>query len=166
MNDSISPSLYIILTADFLGLVGKLINNDMKKFMFIATALLMSLSASAQFTVFEPVNPPRSSTRSSTYNPYNSVPSDPYGGYYGNTQPSRSKQYTLTGYYKKTDGWYKTQIKVSVSDEEIRLVSVKYGNNWAGCSSKVSEVGAFDSQEVQDNFNYKGYFTYLGTIYF
>lgn len=138
----------------------------MKKFIVIATVLLVSLSASAQFTVYEPVIVPESSTKSSTYNPYNSVPSNPYGGYYGNTQTSKPKQYTLTGYYKQTDGWYKTQIKVSVSDEGISLVGIKYGNYWAGCNSKVSEVGAFDSQEVQDNFNYKGYFTYLGTIYF
>ena len=150
-----------------MGLVGIKNKTTMKKFIIIATALLMSISASAQFTVFESIDvPSRSNSRQSTYNPYRSYGTNPYDNQYRSTPKPQAKQYTLTGYYKKTDGWYKTQIKISVLEDEVKLVAVKYGDNWAGCSSKVSEVGAFDSKEVQDNFNYKGYFTYLGTIYF
>lgn len=143
----------------------------MKKLFVIVVAMMASLTASAQFTVYKNVPDP---TRSSNYNPYRGYETNPYRGYetnpYGNqyrsTPKPKAKQYTLTGYYKKSDGWYQTKIKISVSEDEVKLIGVKYGNNWAGCSSKVSEVGAFDSKEVQDNFNYKGYFTYLGTIYF
>lgn len=139
----------------------------MKKSLFIFVTLLMSLTASAQFTVYQNVDvPSRSSTQSNNFNPFSVFESNPYNNQYRSTPRPQSKQYTLTGYYKKTDGWYHTQIKISITGDEIKLIGVKYGNNWAGCDSKVSEVGAFDTQEVKDNFNYKGYFTYLGTIYF
>ena len=140
----------------------------MKKIMFLIVVVMMSLTASAQFTVYKNVDVPSRSSSQSNYNPYRTNPYN--GSLYGNgqynTNQNKAKQYTITGYYKKSDGWYKTPIRVSVSDEEIKLVGVKYGKNWAGCNSSVSEVGRFDTEEVQENFNYKGYFTYLGTIYF
>ena len=130
--------------------------------------LLMSISSYAQFTVYEPVYaPPSQSTSPSYYDPFTVYQSVPYGdGQYRRTPQPQAKKYTLTGYYKDTRGWHQTQIRVSVSDDVIKLVGVKYGNNWCGCNSTVSEVGAFDTQEVKDNFNYKGYFTNFGTIYF
>lgn len=76
----------------------------MKKFI-IATALLMSISASAQFTVFESIDvPSRCSSTQSTYNPYRSYGTNPYGNQYRSTPKPQAKQYTLTGYYKKQTG--------------------------------------------------------------
>ena len=130
--------------------------------------MLMSISSYAQFTIYEPVYaPPSRSTSPSYYDPftvYQSVPD--YDVQYRRAPQPTAKQYTLTGYYKTHEGWFRTQIRVSVSDDVIKLVGVKYGNSWCGCNSTVSEVGAFDTQEVKDNFNYKGYFTNLGMIYF
>lgn len=137
----------------------------MKKILFLVMAMMLSLTASAQFVIYKSVPDPPSRSSQSTYNPYNGYETNPYGNYYRSPQP-RAKQYNLTGYYHKADGWYKTPIKVSVQGDEIILASVKVGNNWAPCNSNVSEVGAFDPQEIQENFNYKGYLSFLGPIYF
>lgn len=136
--------------------------------------MLVSVTATAQFTVYEPVIVPERSTGSSYgyNNPYSGYgnPYSDYGNPYNNSyRPApkpKAKTYTLTGYYRNNTGWYQTQIRVSVKGEEIKLVGVKYGNNWTGCNSNVSEVGGFDTKEVQDHFNYKGYFYLLGMVYF
>lgn len=137
----------------------------MKKFLFFVIAIMTSLTSSAQFTVYQNVDVPSRSSTQSNYNPYRSYETNPYGNYSRSTQP-KEKQYNLTGYYKNTEGWHKTPIKVTVRGEEIKLVSVKVGKNWAPCNSRVNEVSEFDPEEIKENFNYKGYLSFLGSIYF
>ena len=128
--------------------------------------MLINLKASAQFTIYQSVpDPPRKSSHSYN-NPYNDYKSNRYDNYSRNTPQARAKQYNLQGYYKDAKGWHKTPIKVSVQEDEIKLVSVKVGNNWAPCNSRVSEVSEFDPEEIKENFNYKGYLSFLGSIYF
>lgn len=127
--------------------------------------MLITCKASAQFTVYQNVpDPPRSSTYSYS-DPFGNFNTNPYGNYSRAPQP-KAKQYNLTGYYKDTNGWHSAPIKVKVMGDEIQLVSIKVGYNWALCNSSVSEVSAYDPQEIQENFNYKGYLSFLGTIYF
>jgi hypothetical protein len=77
------------------------------------------------------------------------------------------QEVTLKGYYKKGDDWYYTPIRVGViGDEEVRVLSVKTQHGWMNCGNVASSVGAFDSEVVRDNFNYKAYTTIYGTIYF
>lgn len=124
----------------------------------------MTLTTSAQFLIYKNVpDPPRSSSYN---NPYRGYESDPYDNYYRSTPQPRAKQYNLHGYYKDSEGWHKTPIKVMVQGDNIKLVSVKVGYNWAPCNSSVSEVSAYDPQEIQENFNYKGYLSFIGSIYF
>ena len=84
-------------------------------------------------------------------------------------QPARPRmqEVTLKGYYKKGDDWYYTPIRVGViGDEEVRVLSVKTQHGWMNCGNAASSVGAFDSEVIRDNFNYKAYTTIYGTIYF
>lgn len=137
----------------------------MKKHLLFIALMLITCKASAQFTVYQNVpDPPRSSTYSYS-NPFDNIDINPYENVRRTPQP-RTQQYNLTGYYKDTNGWHSTPIKVKVMGDDMQLVSVKVGNNWASCNSSVSSVGAYDPQEIQENFNYKGYLSFLGTIYF
>lgn len=76
------------------------------------------------------------------------------------------QEVTLRGYYKKGDDWYYTPIRVGVIGEEVRLLSTETQYGWSNCGNKASEVGAWDSEEIRDNFNYKVYTTLYGTVYF
>ena len=67
---------------------------------------------------------------------------------------------------KKGNDWYYTPIRVGVIGDEVRLLSAKTQYGWSNCGSKASDVGAWDSEEIRDNFNYKVYSTLHGTIYF
>ena len=81
------------------------------------------------------------------------------------TKP-RMQEVTLKGYYMKGNDWYYTPIRVGVIGDEVRLLSAKTQYGWSNCGSKASDVGAWDSEEIRDNFNYKAYTTIYGTIYF
>ena len=158
----------------------------MKKVLFVCSMLVATLTASAQFTTFRSIY----STPQQSY-----TPSPGYGVPFTIYQPSRSSSYrdpyldgyrvgssqsyqqqlarpkmqevTLRGYYKKGNDWYCTPIRVGViGDEEIRVLSVKTQHGWMNCGNAASSVGAFDSEVIRDNFNYKAYTTLYGTIYF
>ena len=90
------------------------------------------------------------------------------GNPYQQRQQARPKmqEVTLRGYYKKGNDWYHMPIRVGVIGEEVRLLSIKTQHGWSNCGSKASEVGAFDSEVIRDNFNYKAYSSLYGTIYF
>ena len=171
MNDSISPSLYKILTADFLGLVGKLINSDMKKFMFIATALLMSLSASAQFTVFEPVIVDRNGNwvnrESNSSRDYNNSydfnmpqPSQP------SQQQQQSQVFSTRGYYINNNQWVSVLLKVKVIEDNVYVVGIKRSTTgWSNESIRAYSTELMQ-KEIKDNFDYYiGDYVY-GKIYF
>ena len=131
--------------------------------------IVVSLTASAQFTVYQPVEVPRISyTPSSGYGTpftiYAPVYSNPYQGQQ-QAKPKR-QEVTLKGYFKKGDDWYYVPIRVGIVDDEVILLSTKTKYGWCNCGNKASEVGAWDSEETRDNFNYKAYSTLYGTVYF
>lgn len=138
----------------------------MKKIMILMVAIFCSVSALAQFTVYELSDMP-STTRSipNIYDPFTV-----YEPVYTNPQPRvqrpKPQFVTLKGYYKKGDEWKVAPIRVMVQGEEIKLASVKSGNNWVTCNARVSEVSGFDPEIVRDNFNYKASYYMFGTIYF
>lgn len=142
----------------------------MKKLLFICSMVVVSLTASAQFTVYQNVEvPQRSYTPSLGYG----IPFTVYEPVYGNSYQQRRQQarpkmqeVTLRGYYKKGDDWYYVPIRVGIIGEEVKLLSTKTKNGWMNCGNKVCEVGAWDSEEIRDNFNYKANSTLYGTIYF
>ena len=140
----------------------------MKKILFAIMMLIGTMSANAQFVVYQPAEVPRT-----TYNP-----SPGYGTPFSIYEPAYSNPYqqqqarpkmqevTLKGYYKKGNDWYSMPIRVGVIGEEVRLLSIKTQYGWSNCGNKASEVGAWDSEEIRDNFNYKAYSTLCGTVYF
>lgn len=151
----------------------------MKKFLFVCCMMTVTLTASAQFTVFQSVDTPQPSYTPSPgygfpFTIYEPLPSNvypnPYSGYPSQRiqQPAKQKmqEVTLKGYYKKGNDWYYTPIRVGVIGDEVRLLSAKTQNGWSNCGSKASDVGAWDSEEIRDNFNFKVYTTIYGTIYF
>lgn len=141
----------------------------MKKLLIICGMMVASLAASAQFTVYQPVEVPSTSY---TPSPGYGTPFTIYEPVYSSTQRQRQQarpkmqEVTLRGYYKKGDEWYSTPIRVGVIGEEVRLLSTKTQYGWSNCGNKASEVGAFDSEVIRDNFNYKAFTTIYGTIYF
>ena len=140
----------------------------MKKVFLLLVVMLTSIGASAQFTVYRSATVPERSTNQD-YGPftvYQAVPTDPMPYNSQRAPQPKTQKYTLTGYYKNQNGWQKAPIKVSVTGDVIKLIGIKIGNRWSSCSSNVNEVGAFETEEVKDNFTYKGYVTYLGSVYF
>ena len=78
----------------------------MKKFMFAFAMMLASISANAQFTIYQPAG-----VRHESYTPSDGYgvpftiyePIDMEGGYRQTAKP-RMQQVTLTGYYKNSYG--------------------------------------------------------------
>ena len=141
----------------------------MKKILFTSMMLLGAMSANAQFTVYQPVEVPQtSSVPSYGYGTPFSIYEPTYASPYRQQQQVRPKrqEVTLKGYYKKGNDWYSLPIRVGVRGEEVRLLSIKTQNGWSNCGDKASIVGGFDSEEIRDNFNYKAYASFYGTIYF
>ena len=141
----------------------------MKKILFASMMLIGTMSANAQFVVYQPAEVPRTTY---TPSPGYGTPFSIYEPAYSNPyqqQPAkpRMQEVTLKGYYKKGNDWYYTPIRVGViGDEEVRVLSVKTQHGWMNCGNAASSVGAFDSEVIRDNFNYKAYTTIYGTIYF
>ena len=141
----------------------------MKKLLFFCSMIVVSLTASAQFTVYQPVEVPRTAyTPSPGYGMPFTIYEPAYSDPYQQQQQARPRmqEVTLKGYYKKGNDWYYTPIRVGVIGDEVRLLSAKTQYGWSNCGSKASDVGAWDSEEIRDNFNYKAYTTIYGTIYF
>jgi len=150
----------------------------MKKMMFACCMLLGTVTASAQFTVYQSAEvPQRSYTPSMGYGVpftiYEPIEVAPRRSYYSHQdqyqqQPAQPKmqEMTLKGYYKKGNDWYYTPIRVGIIGEEVRLLSVKQQSSWSNCGSVASEVGAFDPEEIRDNFTFKAYSIQYGTMYF
>ena len=154
----------------------------MKKILFVCSMIVVSLTASAQFTVFRSVETPRPSY----------TPSPGYGSPFMIYQPSQSSYYrnpyreevgqaqsyqqqpvrprmqevTLKGYYKNGNNWYSTPIRVGVIEDKVLVLSVKTQYGWMNCGNAASSVGAYDTEEIRDNFNYKAYTYNYGMVYF
>lgn len=142
----------------------------MKKIFFASLMLLGAIEANAQFTVYKPVEVPRTSytpsmgygTPFTIYKPlYDTNP-------YQRQQQAKPKmqEVTLKGYYKKGNNWYSMPIRVGMTGDEVILLSTKNQYGWSNCGNKANEVGAWDSEELRDNFNYKAFSSLYGTVYF
>ena len=157
----------------------------MKKLLFICSMIVVSLTASAQFAVFRSIHgtPQQSYTPSPGYGSPFMIYQPSQSSYYQNPyreeyqvgqaqsyqqQPVRPKmqQVTLKGYYKKGNNWYCTPIRVGVIEDEVCILSVKTQHGWMNCGNAASSVGAYDTEEIRDNFNYKAYTYNYGTVYF
>ncbi len=141
----------------------------MKKIIFVSMMLFGTMSANAQFLVYQPAEVPRTTyTPSPGYGTPFSIYESAYSNPYKQRQQARPKmqEVTLRGYYKKGNDWFSMPIRVGVIGEEVRLLSTKSQYGWSNCGNKASEVGAWDSEEIRDNFNYKAYSSLYGTVYF
>ncbi|MBQ5981357.1 MAG: hypothetical protein IJL54_04210 [Prevotella sp.] len=140
----------------------------MKRLLFVCGMFIATMSAKAQFTVYQPVRVPQTTnTPSMGYGTPFTIYEPVYGNPYQQQQAKpKMQEITLKGYYKKQDKWHYTPIRVGVTNEEVKLLSVKTQYGWRNCGLKANDVGAFDTEEIRDNFNYKAYTTQYGTIYF
>ncbi len=140
----------------------------MRKVFFLVFALFATMSANAQFVTYQPVDVPRQTyTPSPGYGtPFVIYEPVPVPGQRQAPKP-KMRQQTLTGYYKYSNEWRSAPIRVGfTSDDKVILLSVKSSSGWHNCGNTASMVGAFDSEEVRDNFTYKCYSYTLGTVYF
>ena len=139
----------------------------MKKIIFASMMLIGTMSANAQFSVYQPAEVPRTTyTPSPGYGTPFIIYEPAYSSPYQQQAKPKMQEVTLKGYYKKGNDWYSTPIRVGVIGEEVRLLSTKTQYGWSNCGNKASEVSAWDSEEIRDNFNYKAYSSLYGTIYF
>ena len=140
----------------------------MKKILLVFGMLMSMVAANAQFTVYESVGIPQSTRRPSMgygtpFTIYEPVFGDEYTP--RRTAP-RMQEVTLTGYYEDYKGWHSTPIRVGVTGDQVKLLSIKTQYGWSNCGSVASEVGGFDAEVVRDNFNYKAFSSGFGTVYF
>ena len=139
----------------------------MKKIIFVSMMLFGTMSANAQFLVYQPAEVPRTTyTPSPGYGTPFSIYEPAYSNSYQRQARPKMQEVTLRGYYKKGNDWYSMPIRVGVIGEEVSLLSTKSQYGWINCGNKASEVGAWDSEEIRDNFNYKAYSSLYGTVYF
>ena len=141
----------------------------MKKILFACMMLFGAMNANAQFVVFQPIDVPQTSyTPSSGYGVPFTIFEPVYDNPYLQQQMARPKmqEVTLRGYYQKGRDWYYMPIRVGVLGDMVKLLSIKTQHGWSNCGSTASEVGAWDTEEIRDNFSYKAYSTLCGTVYF
>ena len=155
----------------------------MKKLFLVCGMLIAAMSAKAQFTVYQPYNAPSSSSYTPSpgygapFTIYRPAPSVSYQEQYQQSYPQqyqqprqsskpRMQELTTKGYFKKSGEWYYVTIRIGVIGDEIKLLSTKSGSGWSNCGSMASAVGAYDSEEIRDNFTYKAYTYLYGTVYF
>lgn len=142
----------------------------MKKILFTSLMLLGTIGANAQFVVYQPLDVPQTTY---TPSPGYGTPFVIYEPKYGNSSQKRQQmtkpkmqEMTLRGYYKKGENWYSMPIRVGVVGEVVNLLSVKTQHGWSNCGNKASEVSSWDAEEIRDNFNYKAFSSFYGTVYF
>lgn len=145
----------------------------MKKAMFVLMAMMMSLTASAQFTTYKPVIVDRNgnwvnyndgNNNSNYSNPYNN-------NTYQYRTPQRSQQQqsqtiSTRGYYIYNNQWKSVLIKVQIIDDKVYVVGIKrQSTGWAN-EKKQAYSTQLMQQEIKDNFDYYiGDYVY-GKIYF
>lgn len=138
--------------------------------MLIGVTMMMSLSASAQFTTFEPVIVDRNGNRvqmnSGTNSYNNNYNTNPYNYSTPKRQQQPAQVISTRGYYIKNNQWNSVLIRVKVVGEDVYVVGIKrQTTGWANSSSKAYST-QFMQQEIRDNFDYYiGDYIY-GNIYF
>lgn len=141
--------------------------------MFVLMAMMMSLTASAQFTTYKPVIVDRNgnwvnyndgNNNSNYSNPYNN-------NTYQYRTPQRSQQQqsqtiSTRGYYIYNNQWKSVLIKVQIIDDKVYVVGIKrQSTGWAN-EKKQAYSTQLMQQEIKDNFDYYiGDYVY-GKIYF
>lgn len=141
--------------------------------MFLLMAMMMSLTASAQFTTYKPVIVDRNgnwvnyndgNNNSNYSNPYNN-------NTYQYRTPQRSQQQqsqtiSTRGYYIYNNQWKSVLIKVQIIDDKVYVVGIKrQSTGWAN-EKKQAYSTQLMQQEIKDNFDYYiGDYVY-GKIYF
>ena len=140
----------------------------MKKVVLAVMMVFGAVYAHAQFTVFQSVEVPQtqSYSQSQGYGTPFTIFEPVYGTRQQQSPKPKMQEMTLTGYYKKGNDWYYTPIRVGVVGDEVRLLSVKTQYGWSSCGNRAVNVGAYDSEEIRDNFNYKASSYVCGTVYF
>lgn len=135
--------------------------------------MMISLTASAQFTTYEPVIVDRNGNWVN-YNNHNnnSNYSNPYNdNSYQYRTPQRSQQQqsqtiSTRGYYINNNQWKSVLLKVQIVDEKVYVVGIKrQATGWSN-----DRVRAYSTElmqkEIKDNFDYYiGDYVY-GKIYF
>ena len=146
----------------------------MKKLLLFLSVMLISLSASAQFTVYKPVIVDkngnwvnRNDNNSNNYNPNND-------NIYNFSTPQRSQQQqqqqspaiSIRGYYNSNDQWKSVLIKVQIIDKKVYVVGIKrQTTGWSNEKTRAYSTELME-KEIKDNFDYYiGDYVY-GKIYF
>lgn len=146
----------------------------MKKYVFFFMAMMMSMVASAQFGVYQPVIVDRNGnwvnrgTNSNSYNNNNYQNYNPYN-YSTPQRPQQQKKSQIVstrGYYINNNQWNSVLLKVQVIDEKIYVVGIKRSSTgWSNESIRAYSTELMQ-KEIKDNFDYYiGDYVY-GRIYF
>lgn len=137
----------------------------MKKSLFIIFAMFFSITASAQFVIFESVegygNRSQQQYNNSGYNSYNNQ-----NQYYQAPPKPQSQIISTRGYYIKDNQWNSVLLKVKVVGNDVYVVGIKrQTTGWTESNLKAHST-LLRQQEIKDNFDYfVGDYVY-GDIFF
>ena len=145
----------------------------MKKIIFIALTMMVSLAASAQysapFVIYTPITGGSNGSNSNNLNSNNYGGYNPFG-YDSYSMPGRSHQQqesqvlSTRGYYKKNGQLCSVLIRVQVRGNDVYVVGIKKSSvGWTNTQIK-AETLLFD--ELKDHFDYYVHDYSYGRIYF
>lgn len=131
----------------------------MKRFLLLSFFACVTVLVNAQVP-FVPYRPAQGNPGNNSYNQ--------------RQQQQRENLQTVNAYFVNQRGSFeKIRIKVSITQDLYGFTSVyvrgycdKTYNQWRDVNSKASEIDALDSDVIKENFDYKCYIQYVGTVYF
>lgn len=136
----------------------------MKKSLFIIFAMFFSITASAQFVIYESAEGYGSRSQqqynNSGYNNYN------LDQYYQAPPKPQSQIISTRGYYIKNNQWNSVLLKVKVVGNDVYVVGIKrQSTGWSNSNTKASTTDIMQ-REIKDNFDYYIRDYGYGIIYF
>ena len=141
----------------------------MKKFILTALVMLVSITAFAQFTVYEPVIVERNRNSGNTNSGYYNNRSYGNNNYYNystpqQTQPSQTT--TVRGYYIKNNQWHSVLMRVRIDGDDVYINGIKRSMGWDNNKYPIYSVQPTMPQTIKENFEYYINAYDYGKIYF
>lgn len=154
----------------------------MKKILCLCTFAAITLTANAQFTVYQSIDPnipQQKNTQSNSGYPFTIYQSaDPkirqrqglQQQIGGNSILNQNNLKTVRGVYLNPLTNKAQYIKIKVADNgEKQYAKAHYDavtNQWFQCNTQITPLGIYDDAELREYFNYKVSIPNIGTIYF
>lgn len=141
----------------------------MKKFILTTLVMLTSITAFAQFTVYEPVIVERNRNSGNTNSGYYNNRSYGNNNYYNYSTPQRaqpSQTTTVRGYYIKNNQWNSVLMRVKIDGDDVYVNGIRRSMGWDNTKYPIYSVQPTMPQQIKENFEYYINAYDYGRIYF